>query len=377
MKITHFIPHFGQGGDWVIVKMLARQASGLGHEVMINGMEFATATGPDAPPNPFPLNRGWRGFLQSIQQMGRLPRDADVLHVHSPICLLFAALARRIRCRKSAIIFTFHWPVPDHGIRHLVKRWIFNRADLIHVYSVQTEEIVSRRYGIDAAKTWLLHLGLPEGRFETGRRSECRARLGLTEESRVIGYLGRLATEKNVSYLIQFLHLHHSEFDGLELVIAGAGDLEPELKQAASSGPAAGKIRFLGYSREPEMIYPAFDLLVLPSDFEAFALVVVEAAYCQVPTLRSDVEGSHDQIDHRANGFIYRQTGGFQAMETELLRILDEEWERLPAVGQAARRHCLELCEPEKFLIGLEAMMAHALTDVGRSASLAKAVNEA
>lgn len=375
MKISHFIPHFGQGGDWVIVKLLARQATGLGNEVQINGLDLATATAPDAPRNPFPLNQGWRGFLQSIRQVGRLPRDADVLHTHSPICLLFAALARLIHCRKSAIIFTFHWPVPDHGIRHHVKRWIFNRADLIHVYSIQTEKIVSSRYGIDVAKVRLLHLGFPQSRFELGRRSECRARLDLLEKTKVIGYLGRLATEKNVSYLIRFLHIHHFEFDGLELFIAGAGDLELELKHAATSGPAAGKIHFLGFCQEPEMIYPAFDLLVLPSDFEAFPLVVVEAAYSGVPTLRSDVEGSRDQIKHGVSGYVYAHSGAYHAMENELLRILREDWPRLAEVGQAARQHCLELCDPDKFYIGLEAILADALTHVGRIPASSKAVD--
>ncbi len=375
MKISHFIPHFGQGGDWVIVKMLARQSTGLGHEVQINGLDLATAAAPNAPSNPFPLNQGWRGFLKSIRQIRRLSRDVDVLHAHSPICLLFAALARLIYCKKSAVIFTFHWPVPDRGIRHHVKRWIFNRADLIHVYSIQTEEIVSRQYGIDAAKVRLLHLGLPHGRFELGRRSECRTRLGLLENSNVIGYLGRLATEKNVSYLIRFFHAHHLEFDGLELVIAGAGDLEPELRHAATSGSATGKIHFLGFCREPEMIYPAFDILVLPSDFEAFALVVVEAAYCQVPTLRSDVEGSHDQIEHGVTGYVYAHSGGYHAMENELLRILREEWNHLPDVGHAARQHCLELCEPQKFYIGLEAILAESLTHVGRIPNPLKAVD--
>jgi len=368
MKIFHLIPHFGQGGDWVIVKMLARESSRQGHGVSINGLDLATAM----PSNPFPLNDGLRGFVKSLLNLGRIPKDADILHAHSPVCLLFAALARLIRSRKSAILFTFHWPVPDHGLRHRVKRWIFNRADIVHVYSSEVKEIVSRRYEIDPQKVKLLHLGLSEDRFEPGHREASRTRLGVRSRSKVIGYLGRLATEKNVGSLIRFLHQHHGEFDGLELWIAGGGELEPALKKAAADGPAAEKIHFLGYSREPERLYPAFDLLVLPSDFEAFALVVVEAAYCEVPTLRSDVEGSQDQIQHGANGFIYPQSGGYEAMEIELLRILHYEWNRLPEIGHAAREHCLKLCDPQQFRAGLEMLLASALNRVGRAAPLEK-----
>jgi glycosyltransferase involved in cell wall biosynthesis len=368
MKIVHFIPHFGQGGDWVIVKMMAHESSSQGHEVGINGIDASASLARGLPLNPFPLNEGLRGFLISLRNLVRIAKDTDILHAHSPVCLLFSAVARVLRCRKSAILFTFHWPVPDHGMRHWLKRWIFNLADVIHVYSQETEAILSQRYGTGLDKVKRMYIGLNAGRFEPGFREKARVRLGIGPETRVIGYMGRLATEKNVRYLIRFFHEHHGEFSELELWIAGAGDLEVELKQAAANGSAAGKIHFLGYSREPEMIYPAFDLLVLPSDFEAFALVVVEAAYCGVPTLRSDVEGSRDQIQHGASGFVYPHSGGYGAMEKELLRILREEWRRLPEVGCAARVHCLELCEPKRFRAGLESLMAGAMQQAGRRA---------
>jgi glycosyltransferase involved in cell wall biosynthesis len=116
------------------------------------------------------------------------------------------------------------------------------------------------------------------------------------------------------------------------------------------------RIHFTGYSREPERIYPTFDLLVLPSDFEAFPIVFVEAAYCGVPSLRSNVEGSRDQIVEGVTGFTYPQKQGYEGMRGALSKILDQKWEELPAMGRAARAHCLQLCDMSRFAEGLEAM---------------------
>lgn len=358
--LVHLLPHIGMGGDVVVVKAMVRALAGKGEPIVVNGLSPADAFGGRVP-NPLPLNEGTAGFRKAWSRRDVIPRDARIIHAHSPICLAFALMLRRLHCRNARIILTFHWPGPDASdLRRRVKGSLLRTADLIHVISVDSGEIVRGRYGVPRERVKLLHIGVPEDRFAVSDPVHVRrallARLGIRGTTRIVGYLGRLATEKNVDYLIRFMAEHAPLRPDLHLIVAGGGDLEAALRAQAMSCPAADRIHFTGYTREPESIYPAFDLLVLPSDFEAFGLVVVEAAYCGVPSLRSDVDGSHDQILEATTGFIYPQKLGYEGMSRALLRTLDESWDRLPEMGRAARTHCLQLCDMRRFSEGLEAL---------------------
>jgi glycosyltransferase involved in cell wall biosynthesis len=255
---------------------------------------------------------------------------------------------------------SFHWPVPDAGLRRSLKGVLFRMADIIHLYSVETVEVMRCRYRVPAKRLQLLYSGIPPDRFVSQdtqvAREVVHARLGIPEGGRVIGYLGRLAPEKNVSYLIRFMEENASASPDLHLIVAGGGALEVALRASASSSSVSDRIHFTGYSREPERIYPAFDLLVLPSDFEAFPLVVVEAAYCGVPCLRSDVEGSRDQIVEGVTGHTYPHQRGYLGMSEALVELLERRWSDLPDMGRAARAHCLQLCDMRRFTEGLVAM---------------------
>jgi glycosyltransferase involved in cell wall biosynthesis len=364
VTVLHLIPHFGHGGDWVVVRTMAAASAASGDAVWINGLSADEALDPlGRRGNPLPLNRGARGLLVALWRLRHIPRGTDVLHAHSPICILFALLARAWRCPRAAIVFTFHWPVPDHGLRRSLKGRLFRSCDQVQACSSEIRRILLARYGVEEARVRLIFPGISAERFQTPAAAAARAsgeRRRSLAAGRVIGYVGRLAPEKNVSYLIRFFHEHLAQYPDIHLAIAGAGDLDAQLRREAAEGPAASRIQFLGYVHAPESAYPAFDLLVLPSSFEAFALVVVEAAFCGVPALRSDTEGCRDQIEHGVSGFLYSRAGGYDAMRGELRRILDEDWPRLPQMGEAARRRCQRLCDLEAFQRGLDRLYADA-----------------
>lgn len=357
--LVHLVPHIGMGGDVVVVKAMVRALEGSEETILVNGLPPTEAFGGKAP-NPLPLNRGAAGFREAWSKRAVVPSDAKVIHAHSPICLAFALLLRRYQCRSAKVVMTFHYPGPETSLRRRMKAILLRRADIVQVCSVESGETVASRYLVPPEWIKLLHTGVPTDRFTTRgaaeARSALRVRLGIPEGARVIGYLGRLATEKNVDYLIRFMEDHARAKPSVHLIVTGGGELEQDLHDRAARNSASDRIHFTGYSRESERIYPAYDLLVLPSDFEAFPLVVVEAAYCGVPTLRSNVGGSRDQIKEGVTGFTYPRERGYEGMSRALLKILDHDWEKLPEMGRAARDHCLQLCDMRRFSEGLAAM---------------------
>ena len=357
--LVHLIPHIGLGGDVVAVKAMIRAMEGSDEAVLVNGLPPADAFNGTTP-NPLPLNEGAAGFRKAWSQRAIIPRDTRALHAHSPVCLAFALALRRLHCHGAKVVMTMHSPVPDAGLRRWAKGKLLRAADAIHVVSVESRETLRNRYRVPDERLRLIYPGIPVERFTIADRAKVRgafrARLGIPDNARIIGYLGRLATEKNVGYLLRFMEEQRATAPSTHLVIAGTGGLEQELRAQAISGAAADRIHFTGYTREPESVYPAFDLLVLPSDFEGCAFVVVEAAYCGVPTLRSDAGGSRDQIQEGVTGFKYPQEHAYDGMRRALSDVLNQNWERLPTIGQAARAHCLQLYDMRRFAEGIESM---------------------
>jgi glycosyltransferase involved in cell wall biosynthesis len=90
---------------------------------------------------------------------------------------------------------------------------------------------------------------------------------------------------------------------------------------------------------------------------------VAESALCEVPTLRSDAEGAHDQIVDGVTGYLFRNADGFDAFRYRLKVLLLAELESrqirkslLREVGSRARTHFLECCGWGQFSEGCESL---------------------
>src|SRR6202035_5788370 len=125
---------------------------------------------------------------------------------------------------------------------------------------------------------------------------------------------------------------------GVLLVFAGEGPLRAELGAQAVALGVAERVRFLGFVNQSQLpaIYTGADLMVLPSVYDAFGVVVNEAMLCGCPVAASDhVGAARDLIEHGRTGFVY-PCGDVDALAAILGRALENrEW--LSQLGRAAR----------------------------------------
>jgi len=122
------------------------------------------------------------------------------------------------------------------------------------------------------------------------------------------------------------------------LVYAGEGVLRHELEKEAASLGVGERVRFLGFLNQSQLpaVYTAADLMVLPSENEAFAVVVNEASCCGCPVVASDrVGAAKDLIAPVDPGLIY-PSGNLRALST-LLSELCRDHRRLRELGRAAK----------------------------------------
>jgi glycosyltransferase involved in cell wall biosynthesis len=125
-----------------------------------------------------------------------------------------------------------------------------------------------------------------------------RLRCGLSSDENVILFVGRLAKEKGVEYLIDALPLVAVAHPSCRLLVIGEGTLLPELRQRARDQGEENRVSFLGSVPRHELVdwYSAADVFVLPSFSEGCSRVCREALACGTPIVATDVGGTREII---------------------------------------------------------------------------------
>ena len=145
------------------------------------------------------------------------------------------------------------------------------------------------------------------------------------------------------------------------LVFAGEGPLRTSLELEAVKLGIADRVRFLGFVNQTQLpaIYTAADLMVLPSAYDAFGVVVNEAMLCGCAVVASDhVGAARDLIAHGQTGFVY-QCGDIDALARILAQALGDR-HALQEMGRAAR-HRLESWSPRDNVEGTVQAIATAV----------------
>ncbi len=122
------------------------------------------------------------------------------------------------------------------------------------------------------------------------------------------------------------------------LVFAGEGPLRGQLESGAAGLGVASRVKFLGFVNQTRLpaIYTAGDLMVLPSEYEPFAIVVNEAMLCGCPVAVSESVGAgRDLVEKGRTGFVY-PCGDIDALAAVLQQAVNEG-AKLPELGRAAR----------------------------------------
>ena len=167
-------------------------------------------------------------------------------------------------------------------------------------------------------------------------RAAVRASWGAAPEDAVILFCAKLQPWKRPADLLRaFAKIKAAR--GL-LVYAGEGPLRASLEAEAAALGVAGRVRFLGFANQTQLptIYTSSDLMVLPSMYDAFGVVVNEAMLCGCPVAASDhVGAARDLIDHGRTGFVY-PCGDIDALAAILRQALENR-AHLSAMGSATR----------------------------------------
>jgi len=168
-------------------------------------------------------------------------------------------------------------------------------------------------------------------------RCAARRRWGVTAAERVVLYVGRLEKDKGVHELLAAFAAAAATENSLRLVIVGDGTLRPRVEAVASS--ADSRVSYLGRLSGNDVLraYLSADLLVLPSLFEPWGLVVNEAMACGLPVIVSDRVGCARDLVRPAETGLIVSSGCVSELASAICELTGDDAARRH-MGQAAER---------------------------------------
>jgi glycosyltransferase involved in cell wall biosynthesis len=218
---------------------------------------------------------------------------------------------------------------------------LFRQADQVIVPSTGTFEML-KSLGIAAGKITLTPYTVDNDWWKTQsalvNREATRANLGATPHQAIILFCAKLQPWKRPMDLLQAFAEAGPE--GSILVFAGEGPQRPQLEAEAAKLGIEQRVKFLGFVNQSQLpaLYSTADLLVLPSVYEPFAVVVNEAMCCGCPVIVSDQVGAARDLVAPVNPEFVFPAGDVQAL-ANVLRLAFTDREQLRAAGRRGFAH--------------------------------------
>jgi teichuronic acid biosynthesis glycosyltransferase TuaC len=205
-----------------------------------------------------------------------------------------------ITARGSDITQFPGFPLPRRMIKWAARR----AAGVITVCHALRDEVIA--LGIDPARVTSLRNGVDLELFRPVEREAVRARLGLTHFTLLA--VGNLVPVKAQQLAVAAL----AELPDVRLLIAGNGPNRGMLEQLARDLKVAGRLTMLGALPQSQLrdYYGAADALVLPSEREGWANVLLEAMACGTPVIASRVWGTPEVVAAPEAGLLMEERSG-------------------------------------------------------------------
>jgi len=293
------------------------------------------------------MDTGYHFSFRYSPKAKALLQTMDVIHVHHPF--LSGRLALHYgRPLSIPIIFTNHTRydlyaqaylpgLPEELSATFLENYMPNfcaAVDLVISPSAGMAQVL-RHFKVQAP-IQVIPNGVDLSRFETATRSLTRASLGLKKNDLALIYTGRLAREKNLSFLLDAFNGVTQEIQNVHLIMVGNGPEREALQKQAAASAAPQRIHFIGaidYNIIPDHL-ALCDVFVTASISEVHPLSIIEAMAAGLPALGIRSVGVGDTIRDGETGFLApEELPAFTAKLTHLC--LDAPLRA--KMGQAAR----------------------------------------
>ncbi len=300
----------------------------------------------------------WDHLMRTVKHAGT-GNNVDMVHIQTPFLAHYAGV-RAGHSLGVPMVATYHTHfeeyihhylplLPRSALRLFARRLARNQCNDLDAVVVPSEAMrqTLSDYGV-TAPLHILPTGIPIERFSGGDGRLFRERHAIAPDRPLALYVGRIAHEKNIGFLIEATErIRHQRSDFL-LLIAGEGPALAALRRSVEKLGLDDNVRFVGYlDRETELpdCYAAADVFVFSSKTETQGLVLLEAMAAGIPVYAFAAMGTRDIVEPCQGAVVAPQeTVAFAAGLVELL----DDKNRLRQLSAQARKFANTWSAPER-----------------------------
>jgi glycogen(starch) synthase len=303
----------------VEVHVLTRGDETFTEEEVVNGVHVHRVREPERP-------RDLGEFVTWIEHMntdmlaaGQALGDRydfDLVHGHD--WLVASACDHLAKRLASPLVMTIHatefgrhqgW-VDNHPQSHIhgVEKWIVNRADGVIACSAYMRDHIADIYAIEESRVEVIPNGIDPGDLQPlDNLDAMRASFAAPHEKLVL-LVGRLVYEKGFQVALEALPGLIERVGDVRFIVAGSGTHEQELKAQAAELGLMEHGTFVGWIGDDVLhsLYRISDLTVVPSIYEPFGLVALEAMASGCPCIVADTGGLREVVPNEEVGLRFR-----------------------------------------------------------------------
>lgn len=269
------------------------------------------------------------GALSKVRELTAKNGRPDVIHTHSTSGVFLAPFKRVV---NTPVVSHIHgttysattpttlsfgdmtagysrWGVTTSYLR---EKALWSAADRLGAVSTSVKSDLMGRYGIGEEKIRLVYNGVDAELFRPIAEPEFPEKQ-LVEGKKVVLYVGHFGLRKGLPFLIRAMKLVNQSVPDSVLVCVGGvpswlpkGDYWTHLNRLVEENGLKGKVLLL--DRVPNEKLPNYysmsSVFVLPSYYEAFPKVLIEAMACEKPAISSRMGGTQDSIEDGVNGYL-------------------------------------------------------------------------
>ncbi len=333
----------------------------LGHTVHLIAPDYFAASSDESdimrvPSRYLPFDPEDR-LLKSAWVMEHFDKlrheNYDLIHIQTPFAAHYLGikLARLLNIPCLETYHTFfeeylhhYMPILPRKLTSAIARRFSrhqgNSVDGMVVPSRPMLEVL-RQYGVKTPAE-VIPTGLQAESFKTGDGMGFRDRYEIPRERPVLLFVGRVAHEKNIGFLLQMVERVRRDIPDVLLLIAGEGPARESLEKEVVSKSLTGNVMFIGYlDRHTELndCYRCADIFVFSSRTETQGLVLLEAMAQGVPLVSIAEMGARDVL--REGAGVWIATEDAEDFSGKVIRMLADN-EARQHLGEAGRAYALE-----------------------------------
>lgn len=279
-------------------------------------------------------------FLMKLVSFFRNEKP-DIIHSYLNTPNMWARIAGTLAGVRCIITSERNMDIQHSVLRMGIEEMLHYFSKYIVVNAEAIKDILTNRLRIPEQKIKVIYNGVDTNRFcryDRQKAEQIRASFGYCQGDFVVTLPGRIEPQKNHMCLLRALCALDSDNKIKVLFVGNEIDaaLKSELVRYVDTNRLNKKVRFAGKQDDMVAVYNMSDVVVLPSLWEGFPNVLLEAMSVGIPVIASDIADNRKIVVNGMNGYLFR-SDDHAGLADVLRKLVGESSDRLSGMGEVGR----------------------------------------